>query len=46
MMLAMKTARLVPTRVWTALTAMLARRALPGVPAHRGGGPRDGDQVP
>ena len=32
MMLAMKTARLVPTRAWTALTAAMARRGLHGNP--------------
>jgi hypothetical protein len=43
MMLAMKTARLVPVRAWTALTAQLARRGLtkdPAAPHHsqaRGG---------
>jgi len=35
MMLAMKTARLVPTRLWTALTASMARRGLHGGPSHR-----------
>ena len=35
MMLAMKTARLVPVRAWTALTAALARRGLHGGPGRR-----------
>jgi short-subunit dehydrogenase len=35
MMLAMKTARLVPVRAWTALTAALARRGLHGGPERR-----------
>jgi short-subunit dehydrogenase len=35
MMLAMKTARLVPVRAWTALTAALGRRGLHGGPSRR-----------
>jgi len=35
MMLAMKVARLVPTRAWTATTAALARRGLHGGPSRR-----------
>jgi short-subunit dehydrogenase len=35
MMIAMKTARLVPVRAWTALTAQLARRDLHGGPSRR-----------
>ncbi|MPR00030.1 SDR family NAD(P)-dependent oxidoreductase [Modestobacter sp. I12A-02628] len=37
MMVAMKLARLVPVRPWTALTAVLARRGLHGGPANRAG---------
>jgi NAD(P)-dependent dehydrogenase (short-subunit alcohol dehydrogenase family) len=37
MMLAMKVARLVPVRAWTALTATLARRGLHGGPSRRAG---------
>jgi hypothetical protein len=32
MMLAMKTARLLPARAWTALTAAMARKGLHGNP--------------
>ena len=35
MMVAMKAARLVPTRAWTALTAAMARRGLHGGPSRR-----------
>jgi short-subunit dehydrogenase len=37
MMLAMKVARVVPVRAWTALTATLARRGLHGGPSRRAG---------
>jgi len=37
MMVAMKAARLVPTRAWTALTAAMARRGLHGGPSRRAG---------